>query len=100
MEAIQEVIQGKCVDLGGGVFKKRLNENKHRSIILAKSCNYWVYEFLFAKNKMDNIGNDELVEFKNLAKAYANLSEAQVAKLLKNKDWVDISDEYKKQVQK
>lgn len=35
-EAIREVMKGQVDDLGGGVFKKRLNKNMHRSIILAK----------------------------------------------------------------
>ena len=34
--AIREVMQGQADDLGGGVFKKRLNKNRHRSIVLAK----------------------------------------------------------------
>ncbi len=34
--AIRRVIAGQADDLGGGVFKKRLNDNMHRSIILAK----------------------------------------------------------------
>ncbi len=36
-KAVQQVMQGQAIDLGGGVFKKRLNENSHRSIILARS---------------------------------------------------------------
>ena len=47
--AIREAMQGQADDLGGGVFKKRLNDNMHRSIILAKGGRYWVYEYLFAK---------------------------------------------------
>lgn len=35
-KAIREVMDGQAIDLGGGVFKKRLNNNQHRSIILAK----------------------------------------------------------------
>ena len=31
--AIREAMQGQVDDLGGGVFKKRLNDNMHRSII-------------------------------------------------------------------
>lgn len=42
-EAMQEVAKGQGVDLGGGVWKKRLKENRHRSIILAKGREYWVY---------------------------------------------------------
>lgn len=93
--AIDQAIQGKAIDLGGGVFKKRLNENKYRSILLAKGGTYWVYEFLFAKKDRDNIDDDELVSFRKLAKAYAGLSEKQMNQLLKNKDLVEICDECK-----
>ena len=47
--AIRQVMLGQCDDLGGGVFKKRLDKNRSRSIILAKGGRYWVYEYLFAK---------------------------------------------------
>jgi len=36
-KAITQVVLGQADDLGGGVFKKRLNDNMHRSIVLAKS---------------------------------------------------------------
>ena len=39
-EAIRQVMQGQADDLGGGVFKKRLNNNLRRSIILAKGGRY------------------------------------------------------------
>ncbi|CDZ77220.1 hypothetical protein BN59_01502 [Legionella massiliensis] len=94
--AIQQVIQGQAIDLGGGVFKKRLNENKHRSIILAKGGNYWIYEFLFAKKDLDNIDDDELASFRKLAKAYAGLSESQIRQLLESKDLVEICNECEK----
>ena len=55
-------MRGQADDLGGGVFKKRLNDNMHRSIILAKGGRRWVYEFLFAKKDRANIANDELNE--------------------------------------
>jgi len=38
--AIQQVLLGQVDDLGGGVFKKRLNNNLHRSILLAKGGKY------------------------------------------------------------
>ena len=96
--AIQQIIQGQGVDLGGGVFKKRINENKHRSIILAKGGCYWIYQFLFAKKDLDNISNDELINFRKLAKAYAELSNKQLEQLLDNKDLVEISHEYKDEI--
>ncbi|VTM07913.1 putative cytoplasmic protein [Klebsiella pneumoniae] len=48
-QAIQSALQGKVVDLGGGVYKKRLNKNRDRAIILTKSAGYWFYTFLYAK---------------------------------------------------
>lgn len=89
-EAIQEVMRGQADDLGGGVFKKRLNKNMHRSIILAKGGRYWIYEYLFAKQDRANIEDDELEDFRVLAKSYATLNEAQVARLLENKDLTEI----------
>lgn len=48
-KAIQEVVAGQVDDLGGGIFKKRLNKNMHRSIVLAKVGRYWIFEYLFVK---------------------------------------------------
>lgn len=91
-EAIQEVMKGQADDLGGGVFKKRLNRNMHRSIILAKGGQYWVYEYLFAKKDRANIEDDELEDFRTLAKSYAMLNEEQLAKLLEDEDLREICD--------
>jgi hypothetical protein len=89
-EAIQEVMKGHADDLGGGVFKKRLNKNRHRSIILAKGGRYWIYEYLFAKKDRANIDDDELEDFRILAKSYATLTEKQIAQLLEEKDLMEI----------
>jgi hypothetical protein len=89
-EAIQEVRKGQADDLGGGIFKKRLNKNMHRSIILARGGQYWIYEYLFAKKDRANIEDSELKDFRILAKAYAGLTEEQLAQLLKDKDLTEI----------
>ncbi|MEO8813373.1 MAG: type II toxin-antitoxin system RelE/ParE family toxin, partial [Caulobacteraceae bacterium] len=39
-KAIAEVRKGQADDLGGGVFKKRLDKNRRRSLILAKGGAY------------------------------------------------------------
>lgn len=70
-------MQGQADDLGGGVFKKRLNDNMHRSLILAKGGRYWVYAYLFAKKDRANIAHDELVEFRKLADIYARMTESE-----------------------
>ena len=88
--AIREAMQGQADDLGGGVFKKRLNDNLHRSIILAKGGRYWVYEYLFAKRDRDNIADDELLAFRTLAKAYAGLTDKQVVHLLQDKNLTEV----------
>jgi len=98
--AIRQVMLGQADDLGGGVFKKRLNDNLHRSIILAKGGQYWVYEYLFAKKDRDNIENDELLAFRLLAKSYAGLKEQQVGLLLTNGDFVEICHDDKAEIQK
>ena len=82
--AMQQVLLGQVDDLGGGVFKKRLNNNQHRSIILAKGGKYWIYEYLFAKNDRENVENNELLAFRLLANSYAGLIEHQVGQLLVN----------------
>ena len=89
-EAIAEVLKGQADDLGGGVFKKRLNRNMHRSIILAKGGHYWIYEYLFAKSSRAYIENDQLADFRVLAKSYATLSKRQVARLLQLKHLTEI----------
>jgi hypothetical protein len=89
-EAMQELARGQGDNLGGGVWKKRLNENRHRSIILARGRDFWVYQFLFAKNDMENIGKTELAGFKKLAKAYEALSEVEINFLLKQREFVEI----------
>ena len=40
--AIRQAMQGQADDLGGGVFKKRLNKNQSRAIILARTRQHWI----------------------------------------------------------
>lgn len=83
-------MDGQADDLGGGVFKKRLNKNMHRSIILAKGGRYWIFEYLFAKKDQANIEDDELKDFRTLAKSYSTLNARQIARLLEDKDLKEI----------
>ncbi len=96
--AIQQVLLGQVDDLGGGVFKKRLNNNLHRSILLVKGGKYWIYEYLFAKKDRENIENDELLAFRMLASSYASLRDHQVGQLLINRDFVEICFDNKTEI--
>ncbi len=98
--AIEQILLGQADDLSGGVFKKRLNNNKHRSILVAKDGKYWIYEYLFAKKDRDNIDNAELLAFRLLAKSYAGLTAHQLGQLLINKDLLEICHDDKTEIQK
>jgi hypothetical protein len=89
-EAIAEVRKGQADDLGGGVFKKRLDRNRSRSIILARGGVRWVYQYLFAKKDRSNIDDRELAAFRKLAKAYEGLDDQQLDRLLKDGDFTEI----------
>ena len=89
-EAIAEVRLGQADDLGGGVFKKRLDKNRSRSIILAKGRRYWVYAYLFAKKDRANIDDDELRAFRKLADLYSGKTDVEIEKELEAKELVEI----------
>lgn len=83
----REVAQGKADNLGDGVYKKRLQKNLYRSIILAKNGENFFYTFLYAKKDQANISDDELCEFKKLAKTHGSMNEGQIQKLLDNQSY-------------
>ena len=89
-QAIEQVRLGHCDDLGGGVFKKRLNKNMRRSIIIAKGGKYWVYSFLFAKKDRENITQKELVDFRDLADLFASKTDSDIEKELNGKKLEEI----------
>ena len=89
-DAIAEVMKGQADDLGGGVYKKRLNKNMHRSIVLARARTFWIYTFLFAKKDRQNIESDELDAFRDLADAYAAKSDEDFSKELAAKELMEI----------
>ena len=71
-QAVAELEQGRCDNLGGNVWKKRLKNNLSRSIVLTKPKSFWVFVHIFEKQDKDNIAVDELRGFKKLAKDFAN----------------------------
>ena len=93
-----QVMNGQAVDSGGGVFKKRLNRNMHRSIILTNAGQRWIYEYLFAKKDRDNIDDTDLADFRKLAKSYAEFSDRQFAQLVSNGSLMEICNDDKTHV--
>jgi hypothetical protein len=88
--AIRQVMAGQADDLGGGVFKKRLDKNRSRSIVLARGGRFWVYEYLFAKKDRANIEDDDLAKLRKLAKTYEALTPQQMNELIDEGSWMEI----------
>lgn len=76
--AVEQIERRQVDDLGGGVFKKRLNDNRHRSIIIAKHDAFWIFVYLYAKQGRANIETDELDAFRRLAALYRRKTEADI----------------------
>jgi len=94
LDAIAQAMQGQVVDLGGGVYKKRLNRNAHRAIILARHGERWVFQHLFAKRDQDNISASDLLGLRQLAKFYATFDDERIQQLLDDREWVELDDEH------
>jgi len=92
-------LPGRADDLGGGVFKKRLNDNQHRSIVLAKGGKLWEFAFLYAKKDRANIDPDELAAFRKLAQAYAWITPPELEQALDEGDLLELSDDHWTEVQ-
>ena len=87
---IQSLNVGLAVDLGGGVYKKRLNNNQHRAIVLAKVGAPKIYQYLYAKNALSNIAADDLKALKELAKFYQSLTKPQIDQLVVENHFFEI----------
>lgn len=89
LSALNQAEQGLIeADLGGGVIKQRIarpGEGKsggYRSIILYRQADKAFFVFGFAKNSRENIREDELEQFKKMARHVLSLTSAQIQELL------------------
>lgn len=99
--AAEELMRGIWdAELGGNVYKKRLNENRHRSIVLTKTSTYWIFTYLFSKADRENISTDELKAFKKLSKDYNKLSAEQINTQLKIEELMEICHACTNKIQK
>jgi hypothetical protein len=91
--AAKELNAGQGDDLGGNVWKKRLDKNTKRGIVVNKIGDFWVFVYLFAKSDRDNIEDRELHDFKKLAQSYAKAKTADIDRMLESKDLVEICND-------
>ncbi len=94
LAAIRGVVKGQADDLGGGAYKQRLNDNRYRSIVLAKGGEPWVFAYLFAKQDRANIDHDELAAFRKLAQAYGRMTDLELASSLSQGDLMELKDDH------
>src|SRR5690606_4410668 len=90
--AIAELREDKGTKLGGNVWKKRLNKNMHRCIVVEKIGERWIFVFMYAKQDRDNLTQAEEQAFKLLAKQYKKMSDVQLKDLLAKQELLEITN--------
>ncbi|MEQ0777858.1 type II toxin-antitoxin system RelE/ParE family toxin [Paraburkholderia tropica] len=89
-EAVADLNKGQGDDLGGNVWKKRLDKNAKRGIVVNKIGDFWVFVYLFAKSDRENIDERELKDFKLLARDYGKAKASDIDRLLESNELVEI----------
>jgi hypothetical protein len=92
-KAVCELEEGKGDDLGGNVWKKRIDKNRARAIVATKPGAFWVFTYLFSKKDRENIDPDELAAFKKLAEDYGHAGLVGAEKLVANGSMVEICND-------
>lgn len=98
LDAVNRAEQGQVnADLGGGVIKQRIarsgqgKSSGYRTIIVFRQGERAFFVFGFAKSDRDNLAKDELAAFKKTATVLFGLSESQLAALIENGDFTEIT---------
>ena len=98
--AVDEAGRGLVdADLGGGLIKKRVaragkgKSGGYRTVIAFRSGDRAVFLFGFGKNERSNIDDDEVDEFRRLARAFLDLTEQQVARLIADAELTEVKDD-------
>ena len=86
-------------NLGGGVIKQRVarpgegESGGFRTIILFRAKDRAVFVYGFGKSERDDIRDDELAEFKNLASLMLAYSDDEIARAIESGALIEVSDE-------
>ena len=86
----KELDVGQGDNLGGNVWKKRLDKNAKRGIVVNKVGDFWVFVYLFAKSCRENIDQRELRDFRRLARDFGNAKHAHIESMVEAKELVEI----------
>ena len=86
-------------DLGGGLVKQRLarpgqgKSGGYRTVIAIKRGDRAVFLYGFAKNERGNIDDEELEEFRQLARGFLGLTVQQIAALIADNELMEVTDD-------
>jgi len=96
-EAVKQIEAGNYdADLGAGVFKQRIarpgegQSGGYRAILCFKSGERTFFVYGFAKSSRANIAQDEIQEFKKLAKILFAMADEQLERLIQNGDFDEL----------
>lgn len=91
VKAVQEMENGNFeAVLGYGCVKKRIpisgrgKSGGARTIVAVNTNGRWFFMYIYQKNQMDNITQDQQDTFRKFAKVYSKLTEDEIKKALKN----------------
>jgi len=97
IEAIKRAKNGLIdADLGGGVIKQRIaregqgKSKGYRSIIIIKYEQIAFFVFGFPKNERDNLRQDEVEEYRELARDLLSMPERDLSQGLSEGDFVEV----------
>jgi hypothetical protein len=100
VQAVKDASNGiVSADLGGNLLKQRIakqgkgKSGGYRTIIAFKREDKAFFLYGFAKNQQDNLEQDALKSFKNLAKQLLVLDDNQIKRLLENGVLTEIDDD-------
>jgi len=98
VEAIARAERGQVdAEVGGGVIKQRIarpgqgKSGGYRTIIFFKRGKRAVFVYGFAKSERANIDANEEKQFKEAARHVLQLTDKQIADLVKNGDFVEVN---------
>jgi hypothetical protein len=99
-KAILDVGRGLIdADLGGGVIKQRIarpgagKSGGFRTIIIFRAQDRAVFVYGFGKNERDNIGDDELAEFKRLAELILAYHDSEIAIAIESGSLIEVGND-------
>jgi len=86
-------------DLGGGLVKQRLaragqgKSGGYRTVIAFQRGDRAVFLYGFAKNERSNIDDEELDEFRRLARGFLELTAQQIGALIAENELTEVNDD-------